>query len=514
MDRILPARTRWPLHQAAVSRQIEADAAAAAARAGEPRLMVRAGIAVARLASALAPFASRIWIVAGPGNNGGDGIEAALHLHRQGRQVTLNLLGDAGKLPRDAAVSLQAATEAGVIAKPLASPPRLDANDLVIDALLGLGSSRAPEGPIAAAIDRINAQRCAILAVDLPTGLDGDRGALLGDCAVRASATLALLTLKPGLFTGAGREFAGSIWFDALGAQPATHQPDAWLSGPNRPHGGARMRRHDQHKGSFGDLAVVAGAPGMSGAALLCARAAHAAGAGRVWIVPLDDAAPLLDPARPELMWVRDLDVFDPDRLGRMTIAAGCGGGEAIAQQLPRLLRHAARLVIDADGLNAIAGDPALAKALRERSDRGQPSILTPHPLEAARLLGTSSREVQHDRLQAAQRLADRFGAVAVLKGSGSVIAAPAMTPQLNSSGGPALATPGSGDVLAGWLAGIWSAAAASTAAKGSTSAAETAFLAASDAVWWHGTAADRSTLPLLRAADLIEAMAAAPTAG
>lgn len=511
MDRILPAARRWPLFNAASSRQIESEAAEAARIAEGPRLMARAGIAVARLAAAIAPFADRVWIAAGPGNNGGDGLEAAIHLQRQGRRVTVRLVGDPARLPADAAASLQSATQAGLTVEPATrSPPALGACDLVIDALLGLGSSRAPEGSIAASIDQINAHRGAILAVDLPTGLDADSGRLLGSSTVRASATLSLLTLKPGLFTGSGREVAGTVWFDALEARYPDRQPDAWLSGAQPRHPGDR--RHGQHKGSFGDVAIVAGAPGMSGAGLLCGRAAHAAGAGRVWMAPLDPLTPLLDIARPELMWVSDPGVFDPDALGRMTVIAGCGGGAEVAQQLPALMQSAARLVIDADGLNAIARDPALAVSLRHRSDRGLPTVITPHPLEAARLLGISSSEVQQDRLRAARLLADRFGVVAVLKGSGSVIAAPgSCPPRINSTGGPALATAGSGDVLAGWLGGQWSATAASTPVP-NDAAVEAAFEVACGAVWWHGAAADATGLPLLRAGDLIEAMATAPT--
>ncbi len=515
MDLVLPARTRRPLYRAAASRLIEAEAITAAARAGQPRLMVTAGAAVARLAAAIAPYADRVWIAAGPGNNGGDGIEAATHLHRQGRRVTLTLFGDPSRLPPDAAASLQTATAAGVVASPAQQlPPSLGSADLVIDALLGLGSSRAPEGPIAAAIDRINSQACAILAVDLPTGLDGDTGRLLGSTAVRATDTLSLLTLKPGLFTGHGRDFAGKLWFDDLGTARSGRQADAWLNVCRASTAGAGSRRHAQHKGSFGDVAIVAGAPGMSGAALLCARAAHAAGAGRVWVAPLDPAAALLDIERPELMWVREPAAFDPGSLGRMTIVAGCGGGDAIADALPALLQHACRLVIDADGLNAIARETSLAQALRLRSSRGLPCLLTPHPLEAARLLGVSTQEVQNDRLRAAGQLADRYGTVVVLKGSGSVIAAPGGIPHLNPTGGPALATPGSGDVLAGWLGGHWSALAAAQTEGVGAAALGTTFVAACDAVWWHGAVADASRQRVCRAGDLIDAMASTAAQG
>ncbi|MEO8281035.1 MAG: NAD(P)H-hydrate dehydratase, partial [Ideonella sp.] len=456
MDRILPAHHhRYPMYRARAARELEA-AAIAAVRLdlGEPRLMVRAGAAVARLAAAVAPFAERIWIAAGPGNNGGDGIEAAIHLRAQGRSVTLTLAGDPLRLPADAAISLQNARACGIdIDMADAAPPLLKSSDLAIDALLGLGSSRPPDAAIAALVHSLNAQPCGVLAVDLPTGLDGDTGHPFGDAAVRATHTLSLLTLKPGLFTGAGRDHAGSIWLDDLGcgAPPGALDaatPDAWLSAAVAP----KVRRQTAHKGSFGDVLAVGGAAGMSGAILLCARAAHAAGAGRVWVVPMDHSAPLLDPIRPELMWRRALDSFDDPSLRASTIACGCGAAASIDAVLPRLLDQAARLVIDADALNAIADTPALAQALCARRE---PSILTPHPLEAARLLGTDTKTVQCDRLAAAQTLADRFASVVILKGSGTVIAAPGVVAHVNSSGNAALATAGSGDVLAGWLAGV-----------------------------------------------------------
>ncbi len=519
MDRILPSKTQHPLYGVKASRAIEAEAAAAIQdNAGEPRLMVRAGIAVARLCAALAPFAERVWIAAGPGNNGGDGIEAAIHLQAQGRKVTLTLVGDSASLPGDAAASLREAQAAGLVIEPAARhPPRLRSHDIAIDALLGIGGSRPPTGPIAETIQQLNRQPCRLLAIDVPSGLDSDTGRLHGEFAVQATHTLALLTLKPGLFTGHGRDHAGDVWLDKLGIAAPTIEPDAWLTGSGEVDF-EHPRRHAEHKGSFGDVVVVGGAPGMSGAALLCARAAHAAGAGRVWLVPLDQSADLLDPQRPELMWRRSLASFETQTLATQTVVCGCGGGSAVAQALPRLLQHAARLVIDADALNAIALQASLARLLCERAERGQQSVLTPHPLEAARLLSLSVAEVQHDRLRAARALAEQFGAVVILKGSGSIVAAPAQIPHINASGNAALATAGSGDVLAGWLAGSWSASAGRGRAPGPANAAasglaamQTAVRVAHRAVWWHGAAAEASGLTLLRASDLIEHMAAKP---
>lgn len=491
---------RWPLHDRVTSRTLEALLAADCA---PHALKQRAGLAAARLALALAPHAGRIWVAAGPGNNGGDGCEAAFHLQRAGKQVSVSLLGDAARRPADAAAALARAQAAGVAFTP-ELPSSLQA-DLVIDALLGLGSARAPQGALAAAIGLVNGAPTPRLALDLPSGLDADTGALTGTLAVQATDTLALLSLKPGLFTGAGRAHAGRLWFDDLGASLDAVEPSAWLS--SRPT--APARSHTDHKGRFGDVTVVGGAAGMTGAALLAARAALAAGAGRVYLALLDDAAPLLDATRPELMHRPRGWKAPPDTLAASTIVCGCGGGQAMHSALPPLLAHSARLLLDADALNAIATDSALQHLLAVRAARSLASVLTPHPLEAARLLGSDAAAVQGDRLRAAQTLADRFGCVVVLKGSGTVIAAPGRAPTINPTGNARLASAGTGDVLAGWIGGRWAAC----AAQGTADAAALALAVAVEAVWEHGHAAEgpagREHAPL-RAGDLVERLATA----
>lgn len=238
----------------------------------------------------------------------------------------------------------------------------------------------------------------------------------------------------------------------------------------------------------------------MGGAALLASRAALTAGAGRVYLTRLDDnLAP--DALRPELMPRSVQAALRPAMLAHTTVVCGCGGGDMVSDVLPQVLQHAARLVLDADALNAVASDAALRAALTDRQSRGQATVLTPHPLEAARLLGANTAAVQADRLHQASTLADQFGCVVVLKGSGTVIAGPGHTPMINPTGNARLGTAGTGDVLAGWLGGLWSQMA-------NTSAWE----AAAASVWHHGWAAEQAgagdpRLPL-RANDLIEAMA------
>jgi ADP-dependent NAD(P)H-hydrate dehydratase / NAD(P)H-hydrate epimerase len=491
----------WPLHDAQQSRRIENAAAAALP---PHTLMQRAGLSAARLALALAPHAQRIWIAAGPGNNGGDGLEAAMHLRRAGKQVLVSLAGDPSKMPADAAASLRRAADAGVtIGEATAAPADVD---LAIDALLGLGATREPEGALAELVRTINASACPRLAIDLPSGLATDSGAALGPLVVRATHTLALLTLKPGLFTAMGRELAGALWFDDLGcgAESAQVSPRAQLGDADSARLLRPPRGHAGHKGGYGDVIAVGGARGMSGALTLAARAALAAGAGRVFACALDPATPAHDALAPELMWRPGLWRDDPATWQDATVVCGCGGGNAVREALPVLLSRSARLVLDADALNAIAADTALQSQLTARASRGRATVLTPHPLEAARLLSLPSADrVQANRLAAAQTLAQRFECTVLLKGSGSVIAAVRRTPVINPTGNARLSSAGTGDVLAGWLGGLWSAsAAAGTMAE--------AFVAARAAAYSHGAAASRGDLSAaLTASALLAALSA-----
>lgn len=458
------------LHGVAATRRIEQ---AAAATLPPHALMQRAGLATARLALALAPHARSVWVACGPGNNGGDGLEAALHLQRWGLNPVVTWLGQPDQAPADARASWQRARDAGV--RFADQPPAgLGPQDLCIDALLGLGAARAPSGRMADWLRQLQAGPAPLLCIDLPSGLDADTGVLqapvdeqnattsiaAGACPSGAGGqnypefppatrhTLSLLTLKPGLFTAQGRDACGRLWFHDLGVTP-DEPPTAWLAGAPQP----LPRPHASHKGSHGDVAVIGGeaqpdGSAMSGAALLAASAALHGGAGRVYVGLLGTPDLRCDVAQPELMFRRP----DTLPLADLTVVCGCGGGAAVAAILPRVLQAAPRLVLDADALNALAGDPALAALARERAARGWATVLTPHPLEAARLLGSHAADVQADRLAAAQALAERFQAVAVLKGSGTVVAAPGQLPRLNPTGNGRLGTAGTGDVLAGLI--------------------------------------------------------------
>jgi len=522
MRRIGAARAgREPLFDASATRAIEREALAALP---PHTLMARAGEALARLAQALAPHARHIWIACGPGNNGGDGLIAAAHLQQRlalgGQRLHVTLLADPDALPADAAWALAQARAAGVHLSP--APP--SEADLVIDALLGIGAQRPPQGLLAAhldALDRLNAAGALRLSVDLPSGLLADTGENLHAGAEPAETsragerhTLSLLTLKPGLFTAAGRDTAGCVWFDALGVDPTSMQPPpaprAWLN-TGEP-GAPAARPHASHKGSWGDVVVIGGqgvsvqGTGMTGAAVLAARAALHGGAGRVYLALLDEphAVPTLawDPLCPELMLRTPAALRAGGLLGSAAVVCGCGGGTAVAPCLPTVLRDACTLVLDADALNAIAADPSLQAMLQARGPLpGHTTVLTPHPLEAARLLQTDTPTVMRDRLAAAQALSDRFAAICVLKGSGSVIAQPGAAPWINHSGNAALATAGTGDVLAGLIG----------CALASPTAAGAAFERVARAVHTHGARADAAVAggrQLLTASELARATA------
>lgn len=458
----------WQLFDTETTRRIEQ---LAAQRLPAHTLMQRAGMATAKLALALAPHARRVWIAAGPGNNGGDGLEAAAHLHAYGKQVVVTWLGTPKTAPADAVASWRRAADAGVDFA--AQPP--DHYDLAVDALLGIGATRAPDGLMAQWISHMNSGGAPILAVDMPTGVSADTGHA-GPTCVRASATLCLLTLKPGLFTAFGRDASAQTWLDELQVDlmadglSGVAVPCAALMGAPA----FQVPPHASHKGSFGDVAVVGGAPGMVGAALLAATAALHFGAGRVFMAPLEDAAMAVDWAQPELM-VRHVGQLD---MKHSAVVCGCGGGDAVRAVLPAILSTAGSLVLDADALNAIAVDNQLKTQLRARSARHWRTILTPHPLEAARLLGITTAEVQGDRLAAARRIAQQYGCTVVLKGSGTVIAATGQRPCINPTGNYLLASAGTGDVLAGAIG-----------AALSNGLAE--FAAACRAVYVHGLCAD-----------------------
>ena len=482
MPTLLP-RAPHPLFNQRSTRALEH---AALALHPLPSLMQRAGTACAQVAQAMAPHARRIWMLCGPGNNGGDGLVAAAALAARGRAVTVTWLGTREHCSADTLLALQQAQHQSIHWSNM--PPALDGHDLIIDALLGLGlRPSAADERIAALLQHSYASAAHCLAVDLPSGLDADTGHWQAGYAPQAPMhnrsrhTVSLLALPPGLFTADGRDAAGQVWFDDLGVSDLpvpTPAPTAWLHQPAP----TAPRRHASHKGSFGDVLVIGGqglhaGAAMQGAAILTATAALHQGAGRVFLHLLDNGQLAHLPQAPEIMLRSQVAALA--QLGSSTVVCGCGGGSSVAALLPKVLEHSARLVLDADALNAVATDAVLRQRLKNRQTNGLPTILTPHPLEAARLLATNTQEVQADRLTAAQSLADTLGCTVLLKGSGSIMASPNQPPRINPTGNARLATGGTGDVLAGMIAALW-------ASQGQDS-----HTTASDAAYLHGQLAD-----------------------
>jgi hydroxyethylthiazole kinase-like uncharacterized protein yjeF len=457
--RIIAAEQPLPLFSVAQTRLIEASAASALL---PHALMQRAGEAVARFALALVPNGHRFWIVCGPGNNGGDGLEAARLLKRMGKTPVVTLLPPRIQRPDDASNALKNLTDEGI--EFLYEVPATF--DACIDALFGIGITGPLKAEALSLIDKMNSATVPVIAIDIPSGLEADTGKSYGGF-VAADFTLSLLTLKPGQFTADGRQACGEIWINTLGVAPSPP-----FCAELNPVASRRFRKHNTHKGTYGDVGIVGGSTGMEGAAMLAAKAALHGGAGRVFIGQFANATFSIDVSQPDLM----LRQISEMHWANMTTVAGCGGGIEIALHLNGIMEQARRLVLDADALNAIAFTPELQRILKARSAHS--TVLTPHPLEAARLLQIEVEAVQSNRLHTAQSLAEKFCCTVVLKGSGTIIAAPNTVPRINATGNAKLAIAGTGDVLAGLI--------------GARIAAGLDAVAAScEAVYLHGRTAD-----------------------
>jgi hydroxyethylthiazole kinase-like uncharacterized protein yjeF len=468
--------TPTPLYCVAEIRDIE-RAATVAVPPGT--LMQRAGQAAAKAALALLPNPrgnATVLVLAGPGNNGGDGLEAAHWLAQSGLQVSVLLYADPARQSADAQQALARARSSPI---DFIDPSDLSGLastrwSLVVDGLYGIGLTRPIEGLQRAAIEAVSALACPVLALDVPSGLDADSGAIVEDgIAVAADYTITFIADKLGLHTGRGRDHAGKVQLARLDIGDGYFKPPrATLNHPVLFRHAFRARRHDTHKGSYGDVALIGGARGMAGALILAARSAAHCGAGRIFAGFVEEAPPY-DSGQPELMCrlARDIDFS----AGVLVAGPGLGISRTAHDLLASVLAARTPLVLDADALNLIAVEPGLKQKLTRRRD---PVLLTPHPLEAARLLGCSGAQIQADRPSAARELARQFNAVVILKGAGTVIAKADGQIAINPTGNPALATAGTGDVLAGICGAllaqqwpVWEAALA--------------------AVWLHGTAAD-----------------------
>ena len=322
---------------------------------------------------------------------------------------------------------------------------------LVVDGLFGIGLAREVSGDYARLVDYANAQSCPVLSLDIPSGLDSDTGRVLGR-AVRATHTLTFLAHKPGLLTLDGPDVCGLVTVADLGIDVRTLvPPEGWIAGPELLPHTLKPRTRNFHKGDAGSVAVIGGADGMCGAALLAGRAALKMGAGKVFVGLLDHKAPSFDPGALELMLRHPDETLGLD-LDALVVGPGLGMGERAETLLGAALTSETPCVLDADALNLLAQNRGLGEACARRT---ADTILTPHPGEAARLLGTSTAAVQQDRLAATRMLRERYKADVVLKGNGSILVARDGHWFVNTSGNPGMASAGMGDVLAGMLGAL-----------------------------------------------------------
>lgn len=441
-------------------------------------LMENAGRGAFEVIAARFPNAlERVLIVAGPGQNGGDGFVVARHLLQAGAAPLVILIGAASRLRGDAAINfavmkqleiehveLSGEGDAGSDAASLATlDAALDEAAVVIDALFGTGLDRPIVGLQAAVIEKLNASGKAIVALDLPSGIDADTGRVLG-VAIQARVTVIFAAHKRGLHQHPGAAHAGELVLASIGIPipESVVESSAGLLEARDIAASVAPRARDAHKGTEGHVLLIAGGPGRTGAALLAGLGALRGGAGLVTLATRASARAALEHKVIELMteelpeqFERAIATVHTLAKGKSVVVIGPGLGlDADSNALARALALELALpcVLDADALTAFSKDCHL---IARATSAGHARVLTPHPGEAARMLGVGSGDVQADRFAAAEQLAQRTGAVVVLKGARTIIAAPTRPPRVCPTGTPAMAVGGTGDVLAGVLGAL-----------------------------------------------------------
>ncbi len=422
-------------------------------------LMKRAGRAAFNALLARWPEPDAISVYCGTGNNAGDGyIIAALAAQRK-IDVRVLQVGVADKLSGDALAAYQFACREGVEMSPLSESQVHRHRGVVVDALLGTGMHGDVRAPYIHAIEQINGSGCPVLAVDIPSGLCSDTGRVLGT-AVKADLTVTFIGAKRGLFTGRGPDFAGEVTFDDLGVPPAIYnQVNAGVTmlDLQRLLGAVPPRPADAHKGMFGQVLVVGGDAGFGGAALMAAEAAARVGAGLVSVATRPEHVAAMLTRRPEIMAKGVTSGLELEALLKsaaiVVVGPGLGRSSWSEQMLREVLNCDLPLVVDADALNLLCVERIAPNPHRDDW------ILTPHPGEAARLLGraeTKGTDVQADRFGAVEQLQQFYGGTVILKGAGSLIKGPGANIGLAAVGNPGMASGGMGDVLSGVLGGLW----------------------------------------------------------
>jgi ADP-dependent NAD(P)H-hydrate dehydratase / NAD(P)H-hydrate epimerase len=491
-----------PLLTSAELRQVEATHA-------KLDLMRRAGKAAADFLRARTTRDTRIVLFAGPGNNGGDALACAAELAVAGYAPVVVLLGDPAKFGEDAARAWRRVSElrdlsrsggltpsplkgdttslspvgsggegeAGVGLKvssanhptPHRSPlpqgergrivvlreiPQTTSADWIIDGLFGIGLKRPLDGVYSDAVAAVAAVRAGgaeVLALDVPSGVDADTGATVGDAVVIADFTLTFIAKKPGLVTGPALDYVGELHCASLDLPPLVPSAEmVRLLNASFLDAVSKIPVANAHKGTHGTCVIVGGANGMLGAALLAGRAAMRTGAGKVKVAWLAEPRPQVDPLMPEVMMGSASELINSD-WHALVIGCGLGVSGTAVRILKSALKRDAPMVIDADALNLIAESADLATLVQRRTS---PTIITPHPAEAARMLGCSTADVQRNRVRAAGNLATGYRCIAVVKGAGTVVCEGALM-TINGTGNPLLATAGTGDVLAGMIGAL-----------------------------------------------------------
>jgi hydroxyethylthiazole kinase-like uncharacterized protein yjeF len=412
----------------------------------------------------------RVGIICGKGNNGGDGLALARRLRIRGNAVRAALLAPFTALAGEAKLNLSILRKTDVEVMQNASAAKLadviSWSDILVDALLGVGLSSPLNGAYSQAVDMINASGRPVVAVDIPTGIHADSGEVMGR-AVRADLTVTMALLKRGLVLHPGAEYAGTVRVADIGIPPQIIEKEKIFLGlldRSAAWGALPQRTADAHKGDFGHVMIVAGSPGKAGAAVMAAKSALRTGAGLVSVATPNGIVPIIQSQVFEAMCIPSaeslegtLGIAAEDELlktaGRMT-AVAVGPGLSTHFETAQVVRHLVQritvpLVIDADGLNALAGYTDIL------TNAKAPIILTPHPGEMGRLLNISASEVQRDRIGIASRFATEHEVFIVLKGAGSVVAFPDGRAYVNSSGNPGMATGGTGDVLTGVISSL-----------------------------------------------------------
>ncbi len=460
-------------------------------------LMENAGLKVAdAIERKYGPLKGKyVYIFAGSGNNGGDGMVVARHLFNQKVKAKIFLLAEKKNIEGDAATNLAITEKMGIPMREITSPAFMESlekelakADIVVDALLGTGAKGAPRGLMKKVIDLINKHSKNTVAVDIPTGVDADRGEVRGE-AIKAEYTVSLAYPKRGLYLYPGMDYAGEIEIADIGIPTGLEEDKInsellTLSGISKK---LFFRKPSSHKGSFGHLLVIAGSPGMTGAASLTALSALRVGTGLVTLGIPEDLNPILETKLTEVMTLplpqsKDKTLcregFEKIKdFSQKCKAMAIGPGISSTKQTKELISTIIDqldipLVIDADGINVLAGELSLLKKYKASL------IITPHPGEMSRLVGASVEKIQRDRIGFTIALATSIGAIVVLKGARTVIASKEGNSWVNLTGNPGMATGGSGDILTGIIGGLL------TQKLSSLEAAKTG-------VYLHGYAAD-----------------------